>query len=178
MENTRHAALQRLTAVAVFAAILAVCSQIAIPLPVGVPITLQTFAVALCGYCLGVPSALSAVAVYLALGAVGVPVFASLGAGTAVLLGKTGGFLFGFLPMVLLCSLGRKQKAILGIGFGIVGILACHLFGAAWFAVLTGNGLWQSIVLVSLPYLVKDILSAAVAYFFAAKLRRIIPALR
>ena len=45
--------MQRTVLTGVFAALLAVLSQIAIPLPTGVPITLQTFAVALCGYVLG-----------------------------------------------------------------------------------------------------------------------------
>ena len=45
--------LQKMVMVAVFAAVMAVLSQISIPLPTGVPVTLQTFAVALCGYVLG-----------------------------------------------------------------------------------------------------------------------------
>ena len=62
--------LQKMVMVAVFAAVMAVLSQISIPLPTGVPVTLQTFAVALCGYVLGVGMGGSALAVYLALGAV------------------------------------------------------------------------------------------------------------
>ena len=73
--------VQKMVMVAVFAAVMAVLSQISIPLPTGVPVTLQTFAVALCGYTLGVSMGGTALAVYLAIGAVGVPVFAGFGGG-------------------------------------------------------------------------------------------------
>ena len=91
-----------LTLSAVFTAVIAVCSQISIPLPVGIPITLQTFAVALCGFTLPLPCALASIGVYIALGAVGAPVFSSFGGGIGVLIGKTGGFIFGFIAMTLL----------------------------------------------------------------------------
>ena len=60
-----------------FAAVIAVMAQISIPMPLGVPMTMQTFAITLAAVVLG--SKLSAIAtlVYLALGAVGVPVLAS-----------------------------------------------------------------------------------------------------
>ena len=45
--------LHRMVVAGVFAALLAVLSQISIPLPTGIPVTLQTFAVALCGFALG-----------------------------------------------------------------------------------------------------------------------------
>ena len=73
-----------MTVMAVFAAALAVMSQISIPMPSGVPITLQTFALALIGYSLGAKRGAMAVLVYLLLGAVGVPVFANFHGGAAV----------------------------------------------------------------------------------------------
>ena len=70
--------LHRDLAAAVFAALLAVLSQIALPMPWGIPITLQTFAVALCGYVLGPALGPVAVGVYLALGAVACRCFPAL----------------------------------------------------------------------------------------------------
>ena len=78
-----------------FAAVIAVLSQIAIPLPSGVPVTLQTFAVALAGYTLGMKlGGLSAI-VYVLIGAVGVPVFSGFKGGLGSLTGPTGGFIWG-----------------------------------------------------------------------------------
>lgn len=100
-----------------FAAVLAVMSQIAIPMPSGVPMTLQTFAVALAGAVLGWKLGALSALVYLLLGAAGVPVFSGMSGGLGVLLGKTGGFIFGFIFMALLCGLGaaQKNKGIRGI---------------------------------------------------------------
>lgn len=75
--------LQRTVMAGVFAALLVVLSQVSIPLPTGIPVTLQTFAVALCGCVLGPAVGSAAVGVYLALGAVGVPVFAGFSGGQA-----------------------------------------------------------------------------------------------
>ena len=102
--------LQRTVMAGVFAALLVVLSQVSIPLPTGIPVTLQTFAVALCGCVLGPAVGSAAVGVYLALGAVGVPVFAGFSGGAGALVGMTGGYLWAFLPMAFLCGLGAQQN--------------------------------------------------------------------
>ena len=80
---------------ALFAAITAVLSQIAIPMPSGVPVTLQTFAIALCGFYLCTARATVSTVVYVLLGAVGVPVFSGFKGGIASIVGPTGGFIIG-----------------------------------------------------------------------------------
>ena len=157
---------------AVFAALLAVFSQISIPTPTGVPITLQTFAVALCAYVLGWRLGVLAVGVYLALGAVGLPVFAGFSGGFGVFLNVTGGFLWGFLFLALLCGLGTQmEKPVVAIPLGVAGLLLCHLCGVLQFGLLSGNPLWESILLVSVPYLLKDTISVVLAYPAAKALR-------
>ncbi|MBP5661792.1 MAG: biotin transporter BioY [Clostridia bacterium] len=152
-----------------FAAILAVCSQLAIPLPAGVPMTLQTFAVALCGFLLGRVRAPLAAGVYLLLGAVGLPVFSSFQGGVQTLFGPTGGFLFGFVPMAALCGIGGKSmgKHLL---FGLLGVVICHAMGAAQYALITQTPFSSACLLVSAPYLLKDVLSLAFALFPARRL--------
>ena len=82
----------------------------AIPIPgTPVPITLQTFVVMLAGLMLPWRQAGSAVAAYLAAGAVGLPVFAG-GASTMALVGPSAGFLFGFLPGVIVIALLRGLR--------------------------------------------------------------------
>jgi biotin transport system substrate-specific component len=95
--------IKSITYVALFVAIIAVVSQIAIPMPSLVPITLQTLVIAMCGYLLGLKRGLVAIIVYIALGAVGAPVFSSFQGGFSVLIGYTGGFIWGFIPLVILC---------------------------------------------------------------------------
>src|SRR3712207_2155280 len=81
-----------------FAAALAAASQIAIPLPgTPVPITLQPLVVVLAGLLLGPRAAAASMVTYLAAGALGLPVFAPVGApGVARLVGPTGGYLLAY----------------------------------------------------------------------------------
>lgn len=159
-----------LVLIALFAAIIAIMSQISIPTPFGVPVSLQTFAVALCGYFLGAKKGAGALLVWIAIGAVGVPVFTGFKGGIGVLFGVTGGFIYGFIPLVLLCGLELKSKP-LRIVLGAVGIIACHLCGAGQYALLMGIDFLQSVLTVSVPFLIKDIVSVVVAYFGAIAIK-------
>lgn len=162
---------QSMVKTGMFTAVLAVLSILQIPMPTGVPLTLQTFAMALCGYVLGSWSGTGAVALYLAVGTVGVPVFAGMKGGIAVLTGPTGGFLFGFLFLAWLCGAGVGKNKITAMGAGLIGLAFCHLLGMLGFVLAAGVSLPQAFVTVSLPYLVKDALSVAVAMQVGAVLR-------
>ena len=106
--------------IAVFTALLAVCSWIAIPMPWGVAYTLQTLGVFLAVGVLGGKRGTLAVVVYLLLGAMGVPVFSGFQVGTAALLGTTGGYIAGFLFSALALSM-------------VLGLAVCYAFGTAWY---------------------------------------------
>lgn len=163
---------RNITYSALFVAIISICSIITIPTPVGVPFTLQTFSIALCGYILNKKYSVASVLTYLIIGCIGLPVFSGFQGGFGILIGKTGGFLIGFMPFVFLCSLASRKA--LRILLGIIGLLVCHIFGILWFAYITGIDIRESILLVSLPYLIKDILSLLLAYFFETKVRKIV----
>ncbi len=157
--------VQKVVFTGVMAAVVAVLSLISIPLPSGVPVTLQTFAVALCGYVLGPWLGTAAVGVYLAVGAVGLPVFAGMTGGVGVLAGVTGGYLWGFLFLALLCGLGQRTGRHWGaIALGLGGLAVCHLLGCVWFSMVSHTGLVETFLLASAPYLLKDVLSVAGAY--------------
>jgi len=105
--NTRKTVLT-----ALFAALIIVGAYIRFPLP-PVPITLQTLFVISASLLGGTAIGVGSVAIYLLLGAVGLPVFTA-GGGLGILLGPTGGFLFGLLPAALLAGIAgnyaRKEK--------------------------------------------------------------------
>lgn len=163
---------KEIVSVGMFAAVLAVLSQISIPMPSGVPITLQTFAVALTGVVLAWKLGTASVIVYILLGAVGVPVFAGFSGGAQVLVNYTGGFIWGFIVMTLLCGIGIqiKNKAI-GILFGLMGLAVCHLFGTVQFMVVMKMGFMESFLLVSAPYLIKDVISVVLGFVIGGQLR-------
>ncbi len=171
--STRHSRLIASVQTGVLAAVMAVLSQIAIPMPGSVPLTLQTFAVALCVALGGIRKGVPAVLIYLALGAAGVPVFAGFRGGIGVLLAHTGGFLWGFVPMALLCGSGvHTGSRIWTLTLGSCGLLLCHLCGVLQYMAVSGLDFAESFLLISLPYLLKDMLSLAAACFSAEVLRR------
>lgn len=161
----------RLTVTGVCAALLAVLSQVQIPLPAGIPVTLQTFAVAFIGYLLGAKWGGAAVLLYLALGAAGLPVFSGFSGGAARLFGVTGGYLLGFLPMAALAGLGARRERVPALAFGACGLAVCHLFGAAQYGLLSGVGVWAAFLTASAPYLLKDAVSVLAAHAFARAVR-------
>ena len=79
--------------VGMFAAVLAVISQISLPMPTGVPITIQVFGVALVGAVLGSRLGTTATLVYVLLGAIGLPIFANFSGGISSIVGVTGGYM-------------------------------------------------------------------------------------
>ena len=166
-----------IVSIGVFTAIIAVLSQIAIPLPTNVPVTLQTFAIALAGYFLGWAKGTVSVLVYIFLGAVGAPVFANWKGGFGVLTSYTGGFIFGFVLFALLCGIGSSMFSskkltgkVIALCLGIAGLLIDHFCGVAVYAAVAKVGLSKSFWAVSFPYLLKDVISVAAAYFISEEL--------
>ena len=159
-----------------FAAVTAVCAQVSFRLWFSpVPVTLQVLGVLLSGLVLGSRlGALSQIS-YLAMGAMGLPVFAGFTGGPVAFAGPTGGYLIGFVIGAFAAGwvferLGGHTKLAAWAG-GIAGILGIYLPGALWLAVwigLTGQrsleacilGAWQ---LGIVPFIGLDILKAAAA---------------
>ncbi|MBR5528017.1 MAG: biotin transporter BioY [Clostridia bacterium] len=163
-----------MTAASFFAAVIAITAQFAIPLPSGFPFTLQTFAVCLCGYCLGVKNSLLSVAVYILIGAVGAPVFGGFQGGIHHLAGFTGGFIIGFLPMAALCGAGRTRKGAVAVLCGVCGIVCCHILGTLWYSFVAGTGIEEAFVLVLTFFALKDIASCIAAFAVSGILNRIL----
>ena len=138
-----------------------------IPIPgTPVPITLQTFVVMLAGLMLPWRQAGAAVATYLAAGAVGLPVFAG-GTSTLALVGPSAGFLFGFLPGVVVIAAGRYLLAAL-----VGGVVVVYAFGFVIQSALTGAPL-AAVALASMGFVVGDAIKAVVASLAAAGLSKL-----
>lgn len=171
MENTRTAT-KTLILTGMMTAVTAVLSQIQFPLPSGIPVTMQTFAVALSACVLGWKMGTVSIAAYILLGIAGVPVFAGFGSGIPAVAGMAGGYIWGFLIMSLFCGLACTQKnPVVTAVLSLVGLAGCHIPGMLQFAFLTNRSIAEAFLLASAPYLAKDIVSVAGAYFAAKAIR-------
>ena len=161
--------------ISLFTAVTCVLSILNIPTPSGVPITLQTFAIALSGYALGWKKGTVSTIIYILLGTIGFPVFSGMKGGPSWLVGFSGGFIWGFIFLTLLCGIGINQKPIwLRFAFGIIGLAICHLLGVIQFAIVSSNPIPAAFLAVSVPFIAKDIISVIGAYLIADRIRKIL----
>ena len=144
--------------------LLAVSAQFKIPL-YPVPVTGQTLVVLLIGMTFGARLGGITIAAYLFEGALGLPVFAGGTAGAMVLIGPTGGYLFGFLLAGVatgcLAERGMGRTAVSTVAAMIVGNCVIYLCGALWLSNFVGFG--QAIAAGVLPFLYGDVLKLIVA---------------
>ena len=159
--------------VGLMAAMIAVISVWQIPLPfLTVPLTFQTFAVCLSGSALGRWRGTLATTVYVALGCIGLPVFAGFQGGMGVILSPLGGFIFGFLPFAFLCGIGKEKKLYIRIMLCLLGLLLCHLCGILWYALISKVSIGAAFLAGSLPFIIKDVFFTVLAVLLAQILEK------
>lgn len=149
-----------------------------------VPVTLQTLAVTLAAAILGPWRGASAVLVYLALIAVGLPVASGFKGGLGVFAGPTGGFLVGFVPMVIVVGLlarwvlRRVHGARLPVALflaAVAGLPVLYAVGVPWLAQVTGMSARDAVVNGMWIFLPGDLVKAAVAGAVTAAVVRALP---
>ncbi len=167
MTQTRHMAQCGL-----LAGLMAVCAWLSIPLP-PISFTLQTFAICLALGILGGKWGSVSIWIYLLLGAVGLPVFAGFRGGIAVLLGPTGGFLWGFALSGPVYRLTEKLGSLPAMAAAL-GV--CYLCGCLWYRVYApGTSLWTAFLICALPYLVPEAGKVTLAWYLSRRIRKHIP---
>lgn len=144
-----------------------------------VPVTLQTIVVFLLGIAYGPRLAVATVFLYLAEGALGLPVFAGTpakGLGLAYMVGPTGGYLAGFVAAAAIAGVtAERSRGVLATALGIaLATAAIYLLGAGWLATFVGPG--KAVALGVAPFLLGDLvklgLATALAEAGLARLRR------
>ncbi|HMB09775.1 biotin transporter BioY [Saliniramus sp.] len=173
-----------LARIALFAAIIAALGLVpAIPIPfLPVPITAQTLGVMLAGAVLGSWRGMLAVLVFLALGAVGMPVFPGGRGGLSVFMGPTAGFVFSwpvgaFVIGWLMERFGREGSFISAFLASIVGgIVVIYAGGIAWLAIVYETPFWAATT-GSLAFVPGDLIKAAAAASVASSVHRVYPTL-
>lgn len=164
MQNSKIS-IRDICAIAIMTAITAVMAQISIPMPMGVPMTMQTFAVTLAAIILGSKRGAVAMIIYLLLGAVGVPVFANFGGGFQKLIGPTGGFIISFPIMAYIIGKGmelRKQRGMFTLML-ILGTVSNYVVGVVMYCLLMEASVMTAITACVLPFIPTAVIKAVAA---------------
>lgn len=167
---------RRITFDAIMLVLLIICSQLSIPLP-GVPLTLQTFAVGLIATLLPATDTLIVIAMYIVLGALGLPVFANYTAGLGVIYSAMGGYIIGFLIEGLIIS-GLLQWR----GFARINVIVANIIGAAvqlfigsiWLMAFNHVTLLHALLVGFVPFIIPGLIKVYLIYLVAWRLAKVV----
>ena len=158
-----------------FAAAIALLAQISIPLPFSpVPITGQIFGVFLAGAILGGRWGATSVLTYIFLGTIGLPVFCYGQGGLHIVLGPSGGYLWGFvLGGYLLGKIVEKRSTYF---YTVLGMFLCmaatYSLGTIQLAIITGLDFYQGLLLGVIPFLPLDVVKIFAAAGLSISIRQ------
>lgn len=165
--------LTTMMVIALFAAIIGILAQVTIPLPV-IPITGQTLAIGLAATILGSRHGTISTLLYIAMGAVGIPVFAQMTSGLGIIFGPTGGFIVGFIPTTFIIGfyIEKTKPTILQACIAnIIGMFITLLFGSIWLK-LSANLSWMAAIMSgAVPFLAVGVIKAILAGWLGILIR-------
>lgn len=172
-KNSLHT--RNLCMIGLFTAVIAIMAQIIIPMPFGVPMTMQTFAITLAGIILGSKHGAVASIIYVAIGTIGLPVFAGFTGGWQSIVGPTGGFILSFPIMAYIIGLGMELRSkwkgfpIISLFLGTALNLLC---GTGMFCLITGSDFLVGLATCVVPFIPASIIKAVFAYVFGFNIRK------
>ncbi|MGI9585531.1 MAG: biotin transporter BioY [Acidimicrobiia bacterium] len=153
-----------------FALLTALAAQIRFPVPgTPVPITGQTFAVLLAGAALGSMAGAGSMAIYWALGAIGLPFYTNASGGWEVATGATGGYLIGFIVAAwvvgALAERGQDRKVWTAIPAFLAGNAVIYLIGVPWLmASVEGiTTMGEALTAGFTPFVIGDLIKIVIA---------------
>ena len=168
--------------IALCTALICVGAQLAIPLPIGVPFTLQVLMVMLTALILKPLYSLISLLLYVLLGIIGLPVFSGAKSGIGTILSPTGGFIIGFVLAAFFVSLivralgkrlsGRLTIVRCIISTVLIGIPVMYIPGIALYMVYTGADLVSAIVTLTSVFILLDIAKCVIASMIAVPLNK------
>lgn len=173
METKTNSRAYPLVMTAVMAAVISAISPFAIPIG-PISLSLCTLVLYMTPYILGWKRAALATLVFLLLGTVGAPVFTGFQGGMAKVLGPTGGYLAGYIPLVILTGLAVQHfpnRRMLQFAGMLAATAVLYALGTAWFCFQSGSALEKAMQLCVIPFIPGDLIKMAVAMTLGPVLR-------
>lgn len=160
-----------MTSAAVMTAVMCILAPLSVPIG-PVPVSLGTLVLYFSVVILGTQGAVISCVLYLLLGAAGLPVFTGFTGGLAKLAGPTGGYLLGYLFLILVSGIfidrfakhaaGMKQRALIVAAF-VAGTAVLYAFGLAWFCRISGMNAAAALAVTVYPFIPLDVLKMILA---------------
>lgn len=167
--NTKKIAL-----IGIVAAIICVFAPLSVPAG-AIPISLSTFAIYVVSCSVNKNISLPAVAVYIFIGAVGLPVFSSFSGGLQCITGYTGGYIIGYIPCAFIIGLltdkFENKRFIYPLSM-VAGTVVCYLFGTLWYMYRAECGFLQALTVCVIPFIICDIIKITAASFIGITLKK------
>jgi biotin transport system substrate-specific component len=151
-------------------AVLTVCAWVSVPMG-DIAISMQTLGMLLCLGMLGGRRGSLVIALYLLLGTVGLPVFSGMQGGLGILLGPTGGYLWGFLlGSLLFWAVEGSLPLWLSM---VLSLIVCYVCGTVWYSVMfLQGGIWLVLAKCVVPYLLPDGVKLVLALGLTRRLKK------
>lgn len=157
------------------AAVLCILAPVSVPLGfTPIPVTMGLFVIIMAGILLGPSRGSLCVAIYILLGAIGLPVFSGYMGGIQKIFGPTGGYILGYILLVWICGYfteyfsGKRYMCFLGI---ILGTSVCYVFGTIWMSLQLQISFVEALWLGVIPFLPVDILKMFLAVMICCPIR-------
>ncbi len=166
--------IRKTVVIGILAAIICVFSPFSLPAG-AIPISLSTFAIYLVSCTVPKKYSVPAVAVYILIGAVGLPVFSSFTGGIQCIVGYTGGFIIGYIPCAFIIGLLTDKYPNTKIVYPIslaAGTLACYLSGTLWYMHKAETGFVEAVAVCVLPFIIGDNIKIAAASVIGITLKQ------
>lgn len=169
---------QNIVLMAMFVALIAICSWISIPLG-PVPFTLQTFGVFITAGVLGFKRGTISVVAYVLLGTIGVPVFAGFSGGIGSIVGPTGGYKIGFIFTAIIIGLvvdyvkiskGFVKLLVVIVGM-VIGDAVCFVIGTIQFMYVSDTNLATALSYCVIPFIIPDLVKIVIAAVVSDRLK-------
>ena len=158
---------------ALMAAVICVLSPLTVPIG-PVPLSFCNLAIFFALYLLGWKRGLSSLICYLVIGMVGVPVFSGFTGGFGKLLGPTGGYIVGYIPMAIVAGqfVEKTDSRLLHVVGMVLGTAICYALGTAWYCYEAGIELQKALWTCVIPFIPGDLAKIVIAMLLGPVLRK------